>query len=503
MKSKDKSKENLSDKVKESEKPGIFKKISDTLNKKWLKNGLTTLLLILIIIAIYIGVNILLDNVILPEIDLTENKLYSLSEETKSKMKNLDKELTITLINYNDNQDLIGLVEKYVSITDKIKLEKIEDLSSRTDIMQKYSLDSTDKLILLECNDYEKALYEYDLYTIDYSTYETVDITEEAITNAIIDITTENKPKVYIMSNHTLYNTNYFNRVITAVKDDANEVKSLDLLVEGEVPEDCDCLVITTLKEDITESEKNYIINYIKQGGELLLLCGPNLLGTDLSNFQLILDEYGIKLENGVIFEGSSSNMLAGYPDFIVEEVPSNSITESLNMNLNICFADAAAITVNSEILEDLGVEIETLLTTTNKAFIRTNLNINSVNRTSADSEIGQYTIGVLAKKTIDDNTDSKLVLYSNEIFAMDMAVNINGGEVYISQLYNNADVAVNSIAYLNEREDIITIRKYNDAVSYTVTQLQHNIIMAIIFIIPIIIIAIGIIIWICRRRKR
>ncbi len=501
MKSKDKSRENLPDKVKE--KGRILKKISDVLNKKWLKNGATTLLLILIIVAIYIGVNVLLDNVILPEIDLTENKLYSLSEETKTKMKNLNKHITITLINYKDSQDMIGLVEKYAAITNKIKLERIDDLSSRADIMQKYSLDSTDKLIVIECDGFEKSLYEYDLYTIDYSTYETVDISEEAITNAIIYITIENKPKVYIMSNHTIYNTNYLNSVITAVKDDANEVKSLDLLVEGKVPEDCNCLVITTLKEDITESEKNYIISYIKQGGELLLLCGPNILGVDLSNFQLILDEYGIKLEDGVIYEGSSSNMLAGYPDFIVEEVPNNSITENLNMNLNICFPDAASIKIDTDRLLELGVEIETLLTTTDKAFIRTNLGVTSVNRTSVDSETGEYKIGVLATKKIDDATESKLILYSNEIFAMDMTVKINGGEVYISQLYNNADIAVNSIAYLNEREDIITIRKYNDAVSYTVTQLQHNIIMAIIFGTPVIIIAIGIVVWICRRRKK
>jgi len=70
-------------------------------------------------------------------------------------------------------------------------------------------------------------------------------------------------------------------------------------------------------------------------------------------------------------------------------------------------------------------------------------------------------------------------------------------------ELYNNEDAVLNSIAYLNEREDIITIRKGYDVVTYTATQLQHNIIMAIIFIAPLIIIIIGIIVWQHRRRKK
>ena len=70
-------------------------------------------------------------------------------------------------------------------------------------------------------------------------------------------------------------------------------------------------------------------------------------------------------------------------------------------------------------------------------------------------------------------------------------------------KLYNNYDVVLNSIAYLNEREDIITIRKDYDTVAYTATELQNNIVMAIIFIIPLVIIIIGIIVWQVRRRKK
>ena len=203
MKKDDKIKENLPQKSKEK------KKFTHILNKKWLINGSTTIILVLIIFLIYFGVNVLLDKVILPELDFTENNLYSLSDETKTKMKNLSKEVTITLINYGDNPDFISLIEKYVALTDKIKMERIDDLASRVDIMQEYSLSSTDQLILVNSEGAEKQISESDLYTFDWSTYESVDTSEEAITNAIIDITTEEKPKIYIMNNHTQYNTDY------------------------------------------------------------------------------------------------------------------------------------------------------------------------------------------------------------------------------------------------------------------------------------------------------
>lgn len=488
---------------KKKEKDGIFSKFINVLNKRWLQNGLTTVMLVLIIFTIYLGVDLLLDKVVLPDIDLTQEKIYSLSEETKTKMKNIKSEIKITLINYGDNESFINTIEKYTTLNKLITMERIDNLESRADIMQKYSLQPTDHLIVISSGDKEKNIYEEDLYTYDYSTFEEIDLTEETITNAIIDITTEEKPIIYFMNNHVMYNSDYYATVLEALKNEANEVKTIDLLIEGTVPEDCDCLVITTLKEDITEGERDKIIEYINRGGELLLMCGVNLTDVDLGNFQAVLDQYGIILGKGAIFEGSTSNMLSGYPDFIVEEVLYNSITKNINMSINACFADAVPIIIDENKLDELGVEYETLITTTDTAFVRTDLTITSAGRTESDSEEGQYTLGVLATKQIDENTTSKIVFYANELFATNIPVRIMGYTYQLVDLYNNKDIAVNSIAYLTEREDIITIRKNYDSVTYTVTQLQNNIIMAIIFIVPVVIIAVGIVIWQVRRRKK
>lgn len=482
-----------------------FSKFIEFLSKKWLVNGATTILLVAIIIAIYLGVTILLDKVTLPEFDFTSEKIYSLSDETKTKIGSIDKDVTITLINYKDNETVTSLVEKYKGLNKRVEMVEIDDLTLRSDLMNKYSLDTDDTLIIIASGDKETTLSQYDLYTFDYSTYEQIDTTEEAITNAIVDVTSEEKPKIYFMNNHTVYPTTYFSTIMQTLKDDANEADTVDLLAAGSVPEDCDCLIITTLKDDITEAERDSIINYINNGGELLLLCGANTLNVYLTNFNKVLDVYGIKIEEGVIFEGKNSNMLSGYPDIIIEEAQSNSTTKNMNMNLKVALIDAAPITVtdDSDKISELGVEYETLLTTTDSAFVRTNLNITSASRTSADGEAKTHTVGVLATKKISDDITSKLIVYSNELFAMDMPIQLGNYQYSTISLYNNQDIIANAVLYLNEREDTITIRKNYDVVTFTYTDAQNKIVMAIIFIVPIVIIIAGIVVWLIRRKKQ
>ena len=289
---------------------------------------------------------------------------------------------------------------------------------------------------------------------------------------------------------------------MTAIQKDANEVETLDILAKGGIPSDCDCLVISTLKEDLTEQEKDKIIEYIKNGGKLLLMCGPNIANVDLSNFQKVLDEYGITIEKGVIFEGDANHMVAGYPDFIIEQTQSNSLTDKLNMTINFCLVDAAKITFNQDKLEELKVENEILGTTSEKAYVRTNLTQNSATRTEQDGKEESCTIAAIATKTIDDKK-SKLIIFGNELFAMDMQVQMNGYGMLTVDLYNNKDLILNSIAYLTERENTITIRKNSETVNYTVTEQQNTTIMTIIFTLPVVIIIAGIIIWQLRRRKK
>ena len=483
-----------------------MKKLLEIIKNKWLIKGTTTLLLVAIVLVCFIGLNILVQNINVEDLDFTEKKLYSLSDETKDKIKDLDKEVTIQLINMNDYGYIKEFARKYSALTDKIKVEEIDDLSSRVDLKTAYDLDDSDSLIVVKTEDAEKTLTLYDLYTIDYSTYEQIDTTEEAITNAIVELTIERKPLIYILSTSTYYSAQQSsNTIITQLEEDSNEVEYLDILTQGEVPEDCDCLIITTLAKDITELERDKIIEYIQRGGKIMILTSQNVLeGVETPNYDAVLAEYGISINFGVIFEQDPNKMLQNAPEFAISDARA-SFMNNIDMTLQMCFIDAGKIEfADDERLEELGVTYETIASTGEKSFIRTDFDQTSYTRTSKDGEEGSFIVGAFVTKSISDDINSELIIYSSEVSATDMQIPISSQYYsYAIDLYNNKDIILNSISYLTERTDTITIRKTDDTQPYSVTEQQDTIIRIIIFTIPFVIIFIGIIVWYIRKRRR
>lgn len=482
-----------------------MKKFLEIIKNKWLIKGTTTLVLVAIVIAGYILLNWGVEKINLEDLDCTENKLYSLSDETRNKISNLDKDITIQLINMNDYEYLINYAKKYTKVTDKIKVEEIGDLSTRVDLMTKYNLQATDSLIVVKTGEKEKKLTLNDLYTYDYSTYEQIDTTEEAITNAIVEVTLEEKPQIYILSGKEYYETEQaLATVINKLQQESNEVQYLDILTKGEVPADCDCLVITTLEKDLSELERDQILEYINRGGKIMMLTSQNVLDVETPNFDAILAQYGISMGFGAIFEQDTNKMLQNAPEMIITEVNA-SFMSNIGMTMQVCLIDAGKIEfAESEKLEELGVEYEVIATTSEKAFVRTNFDISSYSKTEQDGEEGSAVVGALVTKSISDDVQSEMIIYSNEVFVTDMQIPVSMQYyAYAVDLYNNKDVVLNSISHLTERTDTITIRKTSETENYTVTEQEDAVIKTIIFVLPVLIIGMGIVIWQVRRRKK
>lgn len=471
---------------------------------KWLRQTSLTVLLIIIIVAACIGINILVEQLNLADFDFTEDKVYSLSDMSKDILKGIDKDVEIILINMTESEK--DFANKYNSENKKVKVEVVDDLTARTDLTDKYGLTANSSVIVVKSGDKDKILATTDLYTMDYTTGEQKNTSEEAITNAIIDVTTNKKPKVYNLTGHNKYSTDYLYYFSQDLADEAYEFQDIDLLTTSKVPEDCSLLMITTLAEDITEAERDAILDYIKNGGKIILFSDPNATGQKMPNFQKVLDEYGVSISEGAMLEQDSDKMMYNSPAAILVTVsPSTSVTSATNMNMNACFMTSGRIELaDSERLEELGVETEILATTGPNSFYRTDYSIESTSKTDKDEEAGNATVGALLKKKISDDVTSELIVYANNVFITNLQIAISSQYYsYALDFYNNEDLAINSVAYLTGRDNMITIRKDIEQTSYTVTEQQNTIILAIIFTIPIMIIIIGIIVWLYRRRKK
>ena len=181
------------------------------------------------------------------------------------------------------------------------------------------------------------------------------------------------------------------------------------------------------------------------------------------------------------------------------------SITRNLETGINLCLVTPGKIDIqDQEKLEELNVTSEILATVSDKAFYRTDMDIETYSKTDDDEDSPNAVVGAILTKQVEDDNNSKLLVFSNNVFATNAPIQINTQYyMYAIDLYNNQDAILNSLSYLTEREDTITIRKDIEIVDYAVTESQHQIILTIIFGLPIFIIIIGIIVWQVRRRKK
>ena len=174
-----------------------MKKDINIIRKKWLRESSLTAILIIFLIAGFIVLNYVINNLDLNPIDVTKEKLYTLSEESKNKIKEIDKKVNIYFFGYDESNSIITLAKQYHNINNKISAESI-DINTRPDLAQKYGIDSNDSIgIVVESPDRFKILTSSDFVTYDVNTYETIDITEQKLTNAIIDTTIAKKPNIY------------------------------------------------------------------------------------------------------------------------------------------------------------------------------------------------------------------------------------------------------------------------------------------------------------------
>ena len=501
-------KEKKKNKEKKDKKPNKFIEI---IKKKWLINGTKTLILVLIILAIFFGINIGMQKAEITPLDFSKEKLFTLTQASKDKVKDIQKDINLYFVEYSDDDSTLDLAKQYNKVNEHIKVEAVK-ANDRPDLVQKYGIESGTTAIIAECGEKYKILSSQDLVTYDSTTYESISIAEERLTSAIQTVSTDYIPKVYFLSGYSKLSLSsglqYFNAYL---ENEIYDVETVDVLTTGKIPDDCDTLVITMPSQDFDEIATNAIIDYINAGKNILWFQAATAQSTEMPNVNKILEMYGIRpFILGIIRETDTSKMLSGQPDLILPEIQSTDVTKKLVNSEGVIFVNATKINVmESDKLSELKVEETPLLTTSSKSYFRTNFS-NSQDTAEADDEVNTFTVGAMMTKTLSEANEetgekaktSKLIIYGENYFISDMALT-SSTQAPVIQYRQNTDLALNSISYLVNREEDITARKSTGTVTYTATETENRIILAIIFAVPVVIIVAGIVVWTIRRRKK
>ena len=476
------------------------KKLIGTISKKHIKNGSYTMVMSVIFIAVVIVINMIVSTIPskYSEIDISSQKLYSIGDETKEMLKDLEKDVTIYQIAQSGSEDenISNLLKKYEDESKHIKVEQKDPVVNPKFVSQYTSDDLSANSLIVVCGDRNKVIDYNNMYetSIDYQTYssQTTGFDGEGqITSAIGYVTSENLPVLYTVEGHGEKDMD------SSVKEDiekANmDIKSLNLLTEGSVPDDADCLFIDSPSTDFSSDEKDAIIEYLENGGKAMIFS--DYTTEDMPNFDAILENYGVQRVDGVVFEADNQHYAMQMPYYLVPTINStDASSETASAGYYILAPYAQGIKKLDDVRDT--VTIESILTTSDQAYSKTDLNSNTIEKEDGDVE-GPFDLGVSITESLDDDKETQIVYYSTSNL-MDSQTNqmVSGG---------NEKLIMESLKWMTDTEESasVSIPSKSLEVSYlTITDYDAAFWkICTIALIPGLFLVIGFVVWIKRRK--
>lgn len=456
-----------------------------------------------IVIAIAVFANVLVGA--LPakytQFDTTSNSLYSLSEQTELLLSGLEDEVTVYWIVQDGAEDstLGTLLERYTAASGELTVSKVDPDVQPTFVQQYVTGTVYNNSLVVECGERNTYVSYSDLYEYDYSSYYSTgsyDVSfagESELTSAIDYVTSEDLPLLYTLSGHG--EAELSTSFTTAVEKQNIDIQSLSLLTTDGVPEDADCLLINAPSSDISEAERDAILEYLQAGGRLILLTSPLQDGTELTNLEAVMEYYGVTAAEGIVVEGSQNNYIFPSPLNLLPEYGSHEITSPLSSGGYFMCLPLAQGLVVGEAPRD-GVSVTELLTTSDEAFSKlSGYSMSTYEKEEGDLD-GPFALAVAITETLDDVETQ--IIWVSSAYLLDDATNagVSGG---------NEDFFINCLNWLcGGSESSISIHAKSLSTEYlTISSGTSSILTALaVVIIPAAFLAAGIAVW-YRRKKR
>lgn len=473
----------------------VLQKFRWSTSVKKIKSGVYSSSLIILGIAIVIAVNLISSRMpsSVMSRDFTYNNVYSLTDETKDYLKNLDSDVTIYVLSTKSecDQTLKTTLDMYEDSSSKVKVEYVDPVVSPQFYSQYTDTQPTQNSMIVVCSDRSKVvdfsnIYESSLNSESYS-YETTGYDGEGqLTSAIQYVTSEELPEVYMITGHGEGSLD--SSFQDALEKQNVTLKDVNLLEVDSISSDVSGIIINAPSSDFSSDDAKKVIDYLNGGGKALIITNY-AAESDMSNFDSILASYDMRAEKGVVMESSRQNYYQ-YPFYLLPQIQSADETDSIDGYVFV--PDAQAISdLNTD--EDNKLEWTALLKTSDNAYIKEDVQkMQSFEKESGDEE-GSFT---LAANVTDSETGAEVtVVGSPFIFTNDMDSMVSGNNL---QLFTNITKIFNS-----DQEDSVSIPVKSYTVSNLTIPSSISVVCSVLLVIvlPALLIATGVIIWIRRRR--
>ncbi|MBM4367936.1 MAG: GldG family protein, partial [Deltaproteobacteria bacterium] len=234
--------------------------------------------------------------------DLTQTKRYSLSPQSIDVTKALDREVAVLGFFVKGSPEEGNFLELMKGYTEQSTLLKLEMHDPYVDAwaVEQEGITSPSGTAIFKLGEAEQRVeYDFD---------------EEAVTNALIKLTSSKTHSVCSITGHgegkadDSYSPSGLGALFGRMQKQNYTVQSLALLDQAPTPDSCEVLVLPGPQTDLLPAELDRIAAYVAAGGNFVALLNPidaPLTAADMSR-------YGVKLGNDVVVEGDPYRQIAG-----------------------------------------------------------------------------------------------------------------------------------------------------------------------------------------------
>ena len=484
---------------------------------KFKRGGMATALsvvFIAIVVALNLLVSALTDRFPSLDIDLTAQKVNSLSDQALEIAKNVDREVTIYLIGtqegYEQNQiyssyvqrgmqysQVSSLVKRLVEANPLISMEYV-DPDTNPEFISQYESDSlaTGK-VLVESDLRHTVLTINDLFIINQETGSTINSkVDSALAGALELVNMDTVPVMSIITGHgEMLSTSNMAAFVDNMEQNNFQVEEVDILTQ-EIPENTQVLMIATPTTDFSTEEIDKIRAYLDdetRDQQVTLLVSAYPSQGELPNLAAFLEEWGVQVGTGVVAETDSNYAAYDARGVLVTASP---LVLTSNTYSRLLSYYSAPITLTFE--ENNGISTTPLWTTQASAYVIT---ADMTEEDAANPETGEQVVASLSSKDVEVNGETYarnvVVFGSSDLFTDNfMGTSAFEDSTYMNDLLLDLTDTDASAVVTVEEEEVETMQLDVSASTGAVS------LLGILFTggIPVVILLVGLGIYLKRR---
>ncbi|CDA15366.1 putative uncharacterized protein [Firmicutes bacterium CAG:212] len=453
-----------------------------------------------IVIAIVVVANMIIGQ--LPEkyrnIDVSSTKIYEISDTSKDLLKELDHKVTLTVLAVKDETDdrITTFLSKYAGLSKNVSVKWIDPVLHPSALTENNAEKDT---IVVKCEDTGKSttVAFSDIIVQDMSSYYYTGSASESefdgegqLTSAINYVISDASQTVYRTSGHG--ESTFSTTISDLMKKNNYNVEELNLVMNTEIPDDCDLLMMYAPTNDLSQEEADVMKNYLKSGGKVMLILGDTT-SEQLPNLMGILSDYGMKEADGYIADPKrcyQGNAYYLFPQLSVSGDLANGISSQMVLLVNthgLELSDPARDTIS----------VNAFMSTTNNAYAVTE---------DAQTE-GSYTLGAVATESIskddaeDENSTDDSETLESRLTVISSASMIDSQITDAFTTLENTTLFMNAVTANFDGVKNISIEPKSLSVEYNTVKHSGLLSLLVIFGVPIVLLIGGFSVW-YRRRK-